>query len=41
MLKEYPKTKWFARFGFFVASGLAIFEIVKFILELLDKSLNQ
>lgn len=37
MLKEYPKTKWFARFGFFIALGLAIFQIIRFILELIEK----
>jgi len=34
ILKEYPKTKWFARIGFILAVALAIFEIIKFILEL-------
>lgn len=38
MLKEYPKTKWFARFGFFLALGLAVFELIKFIIELRTKS---
>ena len=38
MLKEYPKTKWFARFGFFIAVGLAFFEIIKFIFELIEKN---
>ncbi|MDT7832217.1 hypothetical protein RQM59_07485 [Flavobacteriaceae bacterium S356] len=29
MLKEYPKTKWFARIGFFIAICLAILELIK------------
>ena len=34
MLKEYPKTKWFARIGFFLAVTLAIFELMKFFIEI-------
>jgi len=34
MLKEYPKTKWFARIGFILAVALAVFEIIKFIKQL-------
>ena len=29
MLKEFPKTKWIARFGFFIAVVLAILEILQ------------
>ncbi len=31
MLKEYPKTKWFARIAFFIALALGLLELVKFI----------
>ena len=33
ILKEYPKTKWYARIGLLLAILLAIIDIVKFILE--------
>lgn len=31
MLKEYPRTKWFARIGFFLGLILAIVEIIKWL----------
>lgn len=31
MLSEYPKTKWFARIGFFIGVILALLEILKFL----------
>lgn len=37
MLKEYPKTKWFARIAFIIAISLALLEILKFVLEQIDK----
>jgi len=33
MLEEYPKTKWFARIGFFIGITLAIFEVIKWLKE--------
>ncbi|RLD56561.1 MAG: hypothetical protein DRJ01_15080 [Bacteroidetes bacterium] len=36
MLKEYPKTKWFARIGFFIAIGLGLLEIIKFLIQLMS-----
>lgn len=37
ILKEYPKTKWFARIAFFIAIGLAFIEILKFVWELVNQ----
>ena len=31
MLKEYPMTKWTARIGFFIALGLALLELIKYL----------
>jgi len=33
MLKEYPKTKWFARIGFFIAVVLGLKELVEWIMQ--------
>jgi hypothetical protein len=37
MLKEYPKTKWFARFGFFIGIVLAIVQLTQWIMQLLSQ----
>jgi len=37
MLKEYPKTKWFARIGFFIGLCLAILEVSKWIIQLISQ----
>lgn len=34
MLKEYPKTKWFARIGFAIAIILALLEIIQWLMKL-------
>lgn len=31
MLKEYPKTKWFARIGFLIGTGLALLKLAEYI----------
>ncbi len=33
MLKEYPRTKWFARIGFFIGVALAILQIIKWLTQ--------
>ncbi|WP_296386917.1 hypothetical protein [Winogradskyella sp.] len=38
MLEEYPKTKWFARIGFFIGIGLAILELIKLLIPILFPS---
>lgn len=38
MLKEFPKTKWFARIGFIIGIGLAILELIKYIKYLTSSS---
>tara|TARA_R110002033_G_scaffold6275_1_gene24979 strand:- start:696 stop:1115 length:420 start_codon:yes stop_codon:yes gene_type:complete len=38
MLKEFPKTKLFSRIGAFIGIGLAILEIVKWIMKLMSTS---
>jgi len=37
MLKEYPKTKWFARFGFFIGVILAIVQLIQWTMQLLSQ----
>ncbi len=34
MLKEYPKTKWFARIGFIIAVVLVLKELIEWIIQL-------
>lgn len=34
MLREYPKTKWFARIGFFIGIVLAIVQLIQWIIKL-------
>lgn len=31
MLKEYPKTKWFARIGFIIGTGLALLKLAEYL----------
>lgn len=33
MLEEYPKTKWFARIGFFIAVVLGLKELIEWIMQ--------
>lgn len=38
MLKEYPKTKWFARIGFIIGICLAVLELLKFLIPIMFPS---
>ena len=38
ILKEYPKTKLFSRIGAFIGIGLAILELIKWIMKLMSPS---
>ena len=38
MLKEFPKTKLFSRIGAFIGIGLAILELIKWIMKLMSTS---
>ncbi|AUS06833.1 hypothetical protein [Pseudotamlana carrageenivorans] len=37
-LEEFPRTKWFARVGFFIGIGLAILELIKFLIPIMFPS---
>tara|TARA_R110001599_G_scaffold215998_5_gene414277 strand:+ start:4257 stop:4685 length:429 start_codon:yes stop_codon:yes gene_type:complete len=38
MLEEFPKTKLFSRIGAFIGIGLAILELIKWIMQLIESS---
>jgi len=33
ILEDYSKTKWYSRLGFFIAIGLVMFELIRFVIE--------
>lgn len=33
ILQDYSKTKWYSRLGFFIAIGLVMFELIRFVIE--------